>query len=196
MIIRTDLYAVLAQGRKKPNKLLPVLAGTGALLLGLVGLDHVYLSKQTAHLRIQKSALESKLSQLETDLAQAREAAAQSELARLRRKTVLDFAFQRLTWAPLLQEIFAVIPETIQLQTVEGSTPWQTDCTLKLTGKCTSEQPRLEADKFRSLCIDSLAGSGIIAVASFGKLEDLENPGPLPESEFEITLRWTNAKTN
>ena len=198
MIIRTDLYAVLSEGQKRqrnPYRFVWLFAG---LLLAGATIEYWLLLTARSDLKTQESRLESKAAQLAKEMVLAEAEAAKAATLRTQRAALLEFAYRRISWAPLLEGIFAAVPETLQLHSVKGSSPWQSDCTLQISGKATGEQPRLEADKFRSLCIDALADAGITAIGSFNKLEDTDATGPLAQSEFEITLRWmnTNAKGN
>lgn len=192
MIIRTDLYAVLTQGQKKRRNPYPAIFLVAGLLLLAAILEYWHLSGQRSQLRAQQEQLENKASQLEQELAIANSEAEKAATLRAQRQAVMEFAFGRVSWAPLLEEIFAAMPETVQLHSVKGNSPWQTECTLQISGRATGEQARLEADKFRSLCMDALANLGITAIATFNKLEDLENSEPLTQADFEITLRWMN----
>ena len=193
MIIRTDLYAVLTQGQIKRRNPYPLICLVAAVLLAGAALEYWFLSTQRSRLDAQQKQLQAKAADLELNLAATKNEAEKAMRLRTEREAITTFAYQRISWAPLLEEIFAAMPETIQLQSVKGHSPWQTECTLQIGGRATGQQPRLEADKFRSLCMDALANAGITAIATFNKLEDLEHSGPLAEADFEITLRWMNA---
>lgn len=191
MIIRTDLYEVWMEGKKPPYNPLPLVLTLGFTLLVLAVGDAWYLSYSLKKAHSQNAILTAESGQLSKDLAQAKLNAQEVTKLRLRRQSVLEFAYKRVSWAPLLQEVFAALPDGLELFAVEGSTPLQENCWLHITGKAADKYPRLEADKFRSLCLDALKPLDVDA--SFTKLEDVEKTtSPLPEAEFVITLRWSN----
>lgn len=192
MIIRTDLYAVWMEGKKPPYNPLPLVLAAGFALLVLAGADFWYLTTTLQKARAQNSLLAATSAQLSKDLLQAQANAAEVAKMRANRKALLDFAYQRVSWAPLLQDVFAALPEGVELYALEGSSPLQENCLLQITGKAADRYPRLEADKFRSLCLDALRALEV--EASFSKLEDIEakNNSPVPEAEFVISLRWKN----
>lgn len=193
MIIRTDLYAVHIDGRKQPrNRAGKITAAILGAILTLTVLDAWLISGKRQHLKLEETTLKSQLLKLDKDLAVAQLKA--NELAKKRKfnKTLLQFANARVSWAPLLESIFAVLPENVQLTALSGKSTSQDDCLLQISGKIFGTQARLEADKFRTLCLEALAQ--IKAKAEFDKLEELEPKpdSPLQEAEFEISIRWKN----
>lgn len=85
----------------------------------------------------------------------------------------------RFYWAPLLEQVIAVVPQDIQITAVDGSvaTDGSKKVTLALTGVATGGQPRAVAEELRVALQDKLSTAKYLqANAIFRSLEDGAEP--------------------
>ena len=202
MILRTDLYAaVLHEDRLTRNQKAVrespsyFLIGFVILLLGAGAAHYLFLQQMVKRLRPQSEELATKAATAQKDLQEAnlRLLAQQKKVAR--RTALLSFADHRLSWAPVLETLYATTPPQIELTRIHGSCFFSQSATLQISGKTATRNSRLDCDKYRLLLIQALSDTGIAAEGKFARLEDVDSGNKSAGNtflitEFTIELTW------
>jgi Tfp pilus assembly protein PilN len=175
MALRINLYHEVIRA-KKQEKYDPLrLSMIGLAIIG-TGLAALYVA-QYASMRSAKSAFIAK--QAEYSGLAARSKAAGEEGERLAKEIELTGKFRkriegRFYWAPVFEQIVAVVPPNVQLTKCSGDVTLDgaRRCQLTLDGIAAGEEPRDVAEKVRVALVERLGAKYSGAVASFKTLED------------------------
>jgi hypothetical protein len=197
IVVRTNLCAErlvqkrAATGRRR-------VAGALVIVVLIAFLAWQYSRAQVTELRRQHAASKSAEAVLDRDLAAAHARAAERMAQAARREPVLELAKKRWIWAPVLERVFAAMPENSEISLLQIRAADADDYIVQVTGRSAGEQPRLECDKCRLLLADALVEAGYSVTAHFARLEDSVatirfEETDYPAAEFVIELRFKNA---
>ncbi|MEI6349738.1 MAG: hypothetical protein WCP06_01370 [Verrucomicrobiota bacterium] len=198
MIIRTNLRAPTVEQARTPV-LTPIRkAAIAGILLGVTLLGYwLVLDHEVRALRLEfaaKTAIEKPLRQ-NLELARQRAIALAEKLQK--RQTILGYLKGRVNWAPVLERIYSAVPENVQLSELRLTHNPNGACVAQVAGRAAGEQPRIEADKFRVILLDTLREFDNSPTASFIALDDSEqvvhrNRKEMAVAVFSIQVKWVN----
>jgi hypothetical protein len=175
IVVRANLYGGHAERarRKLPKRRL---AAAAMVLFGILLVSDLSEVRAVAAVRAQIAAAERHAAELARDLEFARGKDLALHAGMRPRDAVLAFAAQRRNWAPVLAEILAAVPPTVELISLQVEAPGSGKPSVKLAGKCTGAQPRLEADKCMLQVTHAFSAAGTPMRGRFVTLEDSQ-PG-------------------
>jgi hypothetical protein len=200
MIIRTNVYKPILQeehAKARGSKEFRLVVA-GIVLAVAPCAWGVALHADVARLRGEYAREQAEGKKLSKELGLARALAQELAAKDAQRSAICGFARDRVVWAPLLERIFASVPETVELTTVECRCSSPKDRSIRIVGQATSQSPRLLCDKFRIQVIDTIQTYGLRAAGDFTRLDDSETSIELEgvkylKVDFEILITWNNA---
>ena len=172
IVVRANLYTERAERiRKNRPKLI------SALTLGLLVCARLvsdYGEKESADaLRRQLQSLQQMHGSVIEDLQRAHVADRELTQATVRRDAVFAIAGQRRNWAPILGRAFAATPASAEFIALHVNAARPEDPIIRITGRCSSAEPRLDADKCMLQMTHAFAVAGVPFSGRILSLEDL-----------------------